>query len=125
MAHSAAGMRILPALSLPVARVAVPEAMAAAAPPEEAPQVMAGFQGLRVVPCRRDVQVQGQTNSGQVVSAWQMAPACSSRSTAGWVVAAMLFLKISEPKLCGLPATAVSSLTVSVSPSRGRALPWR
>ena len=60
---------MLPALSEPVASVAVPEASAAAAPPDDAPQVIAVFHGLRVTPWRRDVQVQGQTNSGHVVSA--------------------------------------------------------
>ena len=58
---------MLPALSDPVASVVVPAAAAAAAPPDEAPQVMSRFQGLRVVPCSLETQVQGQTNSGQVV----------------------------------------------------------
>jgi hypothetical protein len=46
----AAGMRIEPPLSVPVASVVVPAASAAAAPPEEPPGVFFGFQGLRVTP---------------------------------------------------------------------------
>ena len=43
-------MRIEPALSDPVESVVVPDAAAAPAPPDEAPQVMSKFQGLRVTP---------------------------------------------------------------------------
>ena len=118
-----AGMRIEPALSVPVASVVVPAASAAAAPPEEAPGVTSRFQGLRVVPCSREVQVHGQTNSGQVVWAWMMAPAFTSRSTRGSVVSAIRFSKISEPTVWRLPLIAVSSLTARGRPSRRRSRP--
>ncbi len=43
-------MRIDPPMSEPVARVAMPDAKAAAEPPEEPPGVQLRFQGLRVTP---------------------------------------------------------------------------
>ena len=44
------GMRIEPPPSVPTASGPMPEATAAAAPPEEPPGVFALFQGLRVMP---------------------------------------------------------------------------
>src|SRR5664279_2477219 len=46
-----AGMRIEPPPSLPCAAGTMPAATAAAAPPDEPPDVRSGFHGLRVVPC--------------------------------------------------------------------------
>jgi hypothetical protein len=46
----AAGMRMDPAPSFPCATGTMPEATAAADPPEEPPAVRARFQGLRVTP---------------------------------------------------------------------------
>lgn len=87
-----AGMRIEPALSVPVASVAVPAASAAAEPPDEAPEVASRFHGLRVVPLSRLVHDQAHTNSGQVVRACTMAPAPMRRATDGLVWSSMASL---------------------------------
>src|SRR5215469_17831193 len=59
-----AGMRIEPPPSLAWATGRMRAATAAAAPPEEPPEECAGFQGLRVGPCRRDSVVGISPNSG-------------------------------------------------------------
>ena len=48
--HMAAGMRMEPPPSLALAAGTMPEATAAAAPPEDPPGLWSGFQGLRVGP---------------------------------------------------------------------------
>ena len=78
-----AGMRIEPAMSDPVAKVVVPAASAAPAPPEDPPGVTSRFQGLRVTPQRREWVTAAQENSGVAVRAWQMAPARKTRSLIG------------------------------------------
>jgi hypothetical protein len=45
------GMRIEPPPSLPVHAANIPDATAAAEPPEDPPGVASGFHGLRVIPC--------------------------------------------------------------------------
>src|SRR4029079_7139205 len=80
------GMRIEPPPSLPVQIGIMPEATAAAEPPDDPPGVRSGFHGLRVVPCRY-VRVQlVEPNSGDVVSPTSTAPACFNRaaSVASW-----------------------------------------
>src|SRR5437870_1788154 len=44
--HSAAGIRTLPAVSVPSASGTMPAATAAAEPPDEPPDVSSGFQGF-------------------------------------------------------------------------------
>ena len=48
--HSAAGIRMEPAVSVPMATETRPAATAAAEPPLEPPVVRAGFQGFLVAP---------------------------------------------------------------------------
>src|SRR5579884_4323574 len=73
-----AGMRIDPPPSEPVAHGAIPEATAAAEPPDEPPGVRLGSQGLRVTPLA-SLAVQGQmVNSGTLVTPMGMAPAARS-----------------------------------------------
>src|SRR4051794_32091302 len=45
------GMRIEPPPSLPVQAGSIPEATAAAEPPDDPPGVASRFHGLRVIPC--------------------------------------------------------------------------
>ena len=73
-------MRIEPPPSLPVQIGIIPDATAAAEPPDEPPGVRSGFHGLRVVPCRY-VRVQFiEPNSGDVVRPTSTAPAAFSRA---------------------------------------------
>src|SRR5918911_4737413 len=48
--HSAAGMRILPPVSVPVVPAASPAAIAAPEPPLDPPGIASRFHGLRVAP---------------------------------------------------------------------------
>src|SRR5689334_24245793 len=63
----AQGMRIEPPPSVPIASGPMPEATAAAAPPEEPPGVIFGFHGLRVMPVSGPSVTPFQPNSGVVV----------------------------------------------------------
>src|SRR6187200_2479659 len=61
------GMRIEPPPSVPTASGPMPDATAAAAPPEDPPGVFAGFHGLRVMPVSGLSVTPFQPNSGVVV----------------------------------------------------------
>src|SRR5579884_1333552 len=77
-----AGMRIDPPPSDPVAHGTIPDATAAAEPPEEPPGVRLGSQGLRVTPLAA-LAVQGHmVSSGTLVIPIGIAPAARSRRTA-------------------------------------------
>jgi hypothetical protein len=60
-------MRIEPKPSLACASATMPDATAAAAPPDEPPEMCSGFQGLRHGPSRADVVTPGMPNSGVLV----------------------------------------------------------
>ena len=87
-----AGMRIEPPMSEPVARVDVPDASEAPAPPEEPPAPTSGFHGFRVTPQRRVWVNAAQENSGAAVRACGIAPAASSRSAIGSVSGKPIFI---------------------------------
>ena len=73
-------MRIEPPPSLPVQIGIMPDATAAAEPPDEPPGVRSGFHGLRVMPCSGEFVQFGMPNSGDVVSPTSTAPAARSRA---------------------------------------------
>ena len=77
------GMRIEPPPSVPTASGPMPAATAAAAPPDEPPGVIFGFQGLRVMPVRGLSVTPFQPNSGVVVLPSSTAPCSRRRATAG------------------------------------------
>ena len=64
--QNAAGMRTLPAPSVPTESGPMPAATAAAVPPDEPPGVFAGFHGLRVMPVSGELVSPLQPNSGVV-----------------------------------------------------------
>ena len=80
--QAAAGMRIEPPPSEPVAAGTRPAATAAPEPPDEPPGVRVGSQGLRVMPFA-SVAVHGKiVSSGTFVIPIGIAPAARSRRTA-------------------------------------------
>src|SRR5262245_30646615 len=77
------GMRIEPPPSVPTASGPIPDATAAAAPPEEPPGVFSLFHGLRVMPVSGLSVTPFQPNSGVVVLPSSTAPCSRSRAVAG------------------------------------------
>ncbi len=80
---NAQGMRIEPPPSVPIVSGPMPEATAAALPPEDPPGVRSGFQGLRVMPVSGLSVTPFQPNSGVVVLPKITAPCSRRRATAG------------------------------------------
>ena len=79
--QQAEGIRMEPPPSEPVARGTIPEASAAAAPPDEPPALWSRFQGLRVGPNRSLSVTPDQANSGRFVLPTTTQPAERSRAT--------------------------------------------
>src|SRR6185436_5680550 len=76
-------MRTEPAPSVPTLSGPMPAATAAAVPPDEPPEVLAGFQGLRVMPLRGELVSPLQPNSGVQVLPKITAPASRRRAVTG------------------------------------------
>src|SRR5204863_10081816 len=77
----AAGHRIEPPPSVPIAIGAIPAASAALAPPLDPPGVRSSDHGLRVTPNFGLSVSTLWANSGRLVLPMQMAPACATRAT--------------------------------------------
>src|SRR4051794_6929657 len=118
----AAGIRIEPAPSEPSATGTIPAATAAADPPEDPPGVYSRFQGLRVAP-KAGPSVNGHCPSSQaLVLPTITAPAARNRRTdSPSPVAGPISPR--QPNLVGSPATSVSSLTATGTPSNGSRSP--
>ena len=115
---NAQGMRIEPPPSVPTASGPIPEATAAAAPPEEPPGVFRGFQGLRVIPVSGLSVTPFQPNSGVVVLPSSTAPASRKRATAGASSSHGPFGSIVfEPRNVGQPRVRIKSLIETGTPS--------
>ena len=83
MPHQAAGLRIEPPPSVPMASGARPAATAAPAPPEEPPGVWLVLHGFRVTPKSRLSVTPTQPRVGVLVLPSMMAPAAFMRATEG------------------------------------------
>ena len=116
----AAGVRIEPPMSEPVASVEVPDASDAPVPPDEPPTPYSGFHGLRVTPHSRECVKPAVENSGVVVRACAMPPAARMRSAIGSVTSAISSRCSSEPMLHGWPVIGTSSLMPTQMPSSAR-----
>src|SRR5579872_3407644 len=98
----------------------MPHAAATAAPPLDPPGVMAGFQGLRVMPVSGESVTPFQPNSGVVTLPNSTAPASFSRAMTGassfqdW-----LGSMVREPRKVGQPRVRNKSLTAIGTPSSG------
>ena len=83
MPQNAAGIRTLPAPSVPIAQGPIPAATAAAAPPEDPPAVRFRFHGLRVTPLCGELVTPLHPNSGVLVLPSKTVPASRSRCVTG------------------------------------------
>src|ERR1044071_5973538 len=116
--ENAQGMRIEPPPSVPTASGPMPEATAAAAPPEDPPGVFAGFQGLRVMPVSGLSVTPFQPNSGVVVLPSNTAPASRSLAVAGASSFHGPFgSTVFEPRRVGHPSVRMMSLIETGTPS--------
>ena len=116
--QNAAGMRTLPAPSVPIESGPMPQAMAAAVPPDDPPDVRAGFQGLRVMPVSGELVSPLQPNSGVVVLPRITAPASRTRAATGASTShGPLGSMVREPRSVGMPATRMRSLIDIGTPS--------
>ncbi len=118
-----AGMRRLPPRSLPFASHAIPVASATAEPPEEPPQVIAVFQGLRVLPNTSLKVLAPAANSGTLERASTMPPWRSSVSTWRSERSGTKSAKIGEPWVERTPMTFIESLIAIGSPPSQPAAP--
>ncbi len=119
--QQAAGTRIEPIPSLPWATVTMPDATAAAEPPDDPPGVSCGFHGLRVSPNAESVAPKTHS-SGQRVSPTTTAPASRSRRTTTWSVVCGDGSEPRVPSRIGSPATGMLSLTAIGTPASGKRL---
>src|SRR5690606_31975310 len=112
-----AGMRRLPAMSVPCASQTSPAASAAAAPPDEPPQVRLVFHGLEVWPKIGFQVVASEPYSGVFERARTMPPRSSIRSTSGSDFGAMRSANTGQPKVLRTPSTSIRSLTAIGNPA--------
>ena len=118
--HAAAGMRIEPPPSLACAIGTMPEATAAAEPPEEPPVVRSGFQGLWDGPNRSGSVLELNPNSGVFVLPQIIRPARLKRTTSSVSESAMWSLRIRLPSQWGAAAQcAPMSFNTNGTPPRG------
>src|SRR3546814_10917626 len=121
MPVNAAGMRIDPPPSEPMLSAAMPVAAATAAPPDEPPGVISGFQGLRVTPVRSEWVTPFQPISGVVVLPRRTATESLSRAAAGaFSSQGWSGSTVRDPRKVGQPRARTRSLTVAGTPSTGQ-----
>ena len=122
---SAAGWRIEPPVSVPVAAGARRAATAAAEPPEEPPGTFFGSQGLRTGPYQLFSFEEPIANSSMFVLPSMTTPACASRSTTVASYGATKFDSIREPQVVRTPSVQKMSLWTSGRPVSGIAFAGR
>ena len=119
--QQAAGIRIEPAPSTPIAAGTRPAATAAADPPLDPPGVRSTSQGLRVTPQVIDSVNGHSPSSGMVVLPTTIAPASRRRRTTSASAVALAVIA-PVPRLVTSPAMSISSLTATGTPSSGAAI---
>ena len=118
--QNAAGMRIDPPPSVPVASGAMPAASAAPLPPLEPPGDQSRAHGSRVSPNSRFDVNPSKANSGRFVLPTTTAPAARRRATASQSrTAGEACSRSSDPNVVGSPATSSLSLTSKGRPASG------
>ena len=124
--QNAAGVRIEPPPSVPVASGTRPAARAAPEPPDEPPGDHSSPHGLRVAPKTSLSVHPWNANSGTFVLPSTIAPAATIRSTVISLRSAGGRSSIvREPKFVTLPPTSVLSLTSNGRPASGPSAPRR
>src|SRR5579884_1105087 len=114
--QSAAGWRIEPPVSVPIAHGASPPATAAALPPEEPPGTRVRSHGLSTGPNPEFSFEEPIANSSWLVLPSSGAPASSSFCTTVAVYGGRYPLRIREPACDGTPSVQKRSLTASGTP---------
>ena len=98
---------------------AIPEATAAADPPDEPPGVCSGFQGLRVMPRRSDSVKEIEPNSGVVVLPMRTKPASRNRRTTSSSAFRRFVGYADDPCVVVQPSTSLRSLIGIGTPMNG------
>src|SRR5919204_3172142 len=111
MPQSAAGCRIEPPVSVPIAQGARPAATAAALPPEEPPGTRPRSHGLRTGPKAEFSVEEPIANSSWLVFASSGAPAPDSLATTVAVYGGRYPSRIREPDWLGTPSGQKRSFT--------------
>src|SRR5580704_15306554 len=117
--HSAAGWRIEPPVSVPIAHGARPAATAAALPPEEPPGTRVLSHGLSVGPNAEFSVEEPIANSSWLVFASSVAPASRRRETTVAVYGGRYPSRMRDPAWLGTPAVQNRSLNASGTPASG------
>ena len=121
--QNAAGMRIEPPVSVPSASAAWPSASATAEPPLLPPATRSGSCGFRHGGKCGFTLVMPHANSCVSVLPTTIAPAARAFATTTASAVGTCPEKMLEPYVVRTPAVSNRSLTASVSPSSGRAVP--
>src|SRR5579884_4205904 len=121
--QSAAGWRVEPPVSVPIAHGASPAATAAALPPEEPPGTRARSHGFSTGPNPEFSFEEPIANSSWLVLPSSGAPAAVSFSTTVAVYGGRYPSRIREPAWLGIPAVQNRSLTATGTPPSGASFP--
>src|ERR1700733_8176173 len=119
MPHRAAGWRIDPPVSVPMAHGARPAATAAALPPDEPPGTRRRSQGLSAGPKPEFSFEDPIANSSWLVLPRSGAPAAASLATTVAVYGGRYPSRIFEPDWLGTPSVQNKSLTANGTPPSG------
>ena len=106
-------------MSVPSSKLVIPQATAAAAPPDEPPGVRARSHGLLVVPNISLKLCQSPDHSGKLVLPNTIAPAAFNDATAGASVTGTWSRNAVAPPVDRMPAVAIASLIVIGRPCSG------
>src|SRR5437764_8687837 len=116
MPHSAAGCRIEPPVSVPMAHGASPAATAAALPPEEPPGTRVRSHGFSTGPNPEFSFEEPMANSSWLVLPSSGAPASRRLATTVAVYGGRYPSRIREPAWLGTPSVQNRSLTATATP---------
>ena len=97
----------------------IPQATAAAAPPDEPPGVTPASKGLSVRPCNALSVNQRTDMAGALLRPTITAPAAFSEATSGESLSARLSLSATSPSVVGRPAVSTLILMVTGTPCSG------
>ncbi len=106
-------------MSVPISKLVMPVATAAAAPPDEPPGMRVVSHGLPVVPNSSLNACQSADHSGRLVLPNTTAPAVRSAATTGASVAGTWARSAVEPPVERMPAVSMASLIVTGRPCSG------